>query len=363
MLFSENRGRRHDGGLRARLIDHGGGKRGDDRLARTDIALQETVHRAASDQVAADLVHGAGLRVRQGEGKASHARAQPLVGGFEAARRRRLPVAFLSKHAHLQKENFVECESGAGALQFVLGVGEMRLTDGAAEREQPRRRPNRIGQVIHERGRPVRHHLVHQSAQPLLRDALCERIDRHNAIGVQVLGLDGFEIGIRHHEAAKALSQFSRSGDVVAHFHAVGDPRLVEPSESQRARAVGDDGFGELQFAVFDWPRSHRLHRADDGHDFVDPQIFDGLQLAVIFVTPREIIEHVAERGHAELTEGLRVTRSDALEDGQLRAEGGGRGGCTSAWRGLASSLTGSGRAGSGRTRRFGLLARRGSWF
>lgn len=340
MLVSQNRSGSHNGGLRARLIHHRGGERGDDSFARANVALQQTIHRAARVEVAADLVEGAGLGACQGEGKASHARAQPLVGGFEAACGRGLPVALLSEHSHLQKENFVEGKSGAGAFEFVLRVGEMRLPDGAAEREQPRRCPNRIGQVIHERGRPVRHHLVHQSAQPLLRDLGGERVNRDDAIGVQVFGFDGFKVGVGHHEAAKALREFSRSGNVVAHFHAVGDPRLVEPREPQRARAVGDDGFGELQFAAPHWPRANRLHRADDGDDFVDPQIFDGLQLAVIFVATREIIEHVAERGHAERAEGLRVTRSDALEDGEQRAERGGCGGCLATWRALASSLT-----------------------
>ena len=80
-------------------------------------------------------------------------------------------------------------------------------------------------------------------------------------------------------------------------------------------------------FAAADRAGMHRLHRADDGHLLAVEQIFDGFELAVVFVAAREVVEHVAQRVHAELAQRLRVARTDALQHGQVGVEGGRRGG------------------------------------
>ncbi len=71
MLFRQNRSGRHDRGLRALARDHRRGQRGNDGLARTHVALQESIHRSARCEVAADVFDGAGLRAGQGEGQAA----------------------------------------------------------------------------------------------------------------------------------------------------------------------------------------------------------------------------------------------------------------------------------------------------
>jgi hypothetical protein len=93
MLSCQHLGRRHQGGLRARLDRLQHGQRRDHRLAAADIALKEPPHPLRPRHVAQDLGERALLGCGQGEGQTcAKRRPQPAVAGENAAGLGRPPL-------------------------------------------------------------------------------------------------------------------------------------------------------------------------------------------------------------------------------------------------------------------------------
>ena len=86
MLLGEELGRGHEGGLRAGSRRDPRGERGDDGLARTDVALEQARHRDAPRQIPADLLQGPALRVREREGQLPDPPRKLHVGNGERQR-------------------------------------------------------------------------------------------------------------------------------------------------------------------------------------------------------------------------------------------------------------------------------------
>ena len=173
-------------------------------------------------------------------------------------------------------------------------------------------------------GSPVGDDLVHQLAQPFLGDVGGERVDGHDAVGVQVLDFDGFPIGAVHDQPAEILLDLAGDGDGIADLEAVGQPGLVEPAEAQAGGAVVDDDLGDGHFPAAQGARVYHGYFADDGDLLAVEHVTDGLELAVIFVAAREVVEHVAEGVEAQAGEHAGVARPDAGQDGEGGVEGDG---------------------------------------
>ncbi len=71
MLLGQQLGRRHDGGLEAPGSRDHGSHRGDHRLPRADVTLQQPVHRHVRREIGDDLSERALLRSRQRERQGS----------------------------------------------------------------------------------------------------------------------------------------------------------------------------------------------------------------------------------------------------------------------------------------------------
>ena len=142
MLFGQDGGGGHDGGLRAGGVDHGGGQGGHDGFAGTNVALQQAVHGLAGFQVEADLGQGFFLGIREGEGQGGEAGIEPGILDGKDAPGDGLPVTALAQDTGLQEEDLVEGQALAGGLQFLVGIGEMGLEQGGAQ----------VGQAGGERG-------------------------------------------------------------------------------------------------------------------------------------------------------------------------------------------------------------------
>ena len=97
MLFGENFGRCHERDLASAFDRLKRGERGDDRLARADVALQQSLHRRRAFQIAADFGPNALLRTRQFEWHAREQFGRQLAGAGQhrrAPRRARLAMRF-----------------------------------------------------------------------------------------------------------------------------------------------------------------------------------------------------------------------------------------------------------------------------
>ncbi len=205
MLFGQDRGGCQDGGLRPAGVDHRRSERRNHGLPGADVALQQAVHRLAGFQVGADVGQGALLGGGQGEGQRRQAGLQPVIADFEDTTGRRLPVALLTFRTHLQEEEFVEGQPLASRAQFLLRIREMRLQERHPKVGQVGRLSDGFGQVIGQLGRPVSDDLFHQLAQPFLGNVGRQRVDRHDTVGVQVLGFDRLPVRAVHHEPAEVL--------------------------------------------------------------------------------------------------------------------------------------------------------------
>ena len=181
-----------------------------------------------------------------------------------------------------------------------------------------------LGQVVGELRGPVGDDLVHQLAQPLLSDVGGERVDGDDAVGVQVLDFDGFPIGAIHDQPPEILLDFAGNRDGVADLETVGQPGLVEPTETQSGGAVVDDNLGDGHFAATQGTRIQHGDFADDGDLLTVENIPDRLELAVIFIAAREIVEHVAQGIEAQAGEHAGVARPDSGQDGQRGIESNG---------------------------------------
>jgi hypothetical protein len=100
MLLGENLRRRHERGLRARFDAEEHRGKGDECLARADVAVQQAIHRTRGGEIGADFRDGALLRAGEREGKAGvealHQRAGAAV---IAAGARDVLRAFWSRRA------------------------------------------------------------------------------------------------------------------------------------------------------------------------------------------------------------------------------------------------------------------------
>ena len=240
----------------------------------------------------------------------------------------RFPVPFLAQDAHLEEEDLVEAQAFTRRPQFFLRIGEVHLQERFAERHDLRRRSDALGQGIDHTGSPVFHHLLHQAPQPLLGDALGQSVDRDDAVGAQVLDVDRLDVGVVHDQAAQILVDLARYRDRVARLVAVRHPWLVEEGQTQTAGPIADNGLDDRGFAAANGPGVDGLHCADHGDMFAVGQVLDRLELGIIVVAARVVVEHIPERVHSQPGEGGCVPRPHTLEDGQFRVERGRRGGC-----------------------------------
>ena len=332
VLFGQDGGGSHDGCLRSRLVDHGSGQGGHHRLAGTDIPLQQAVHRLARSKVHADICNGFILGFGEGKGQCGGAGCEPGILHFEYTPGNAAIIPALAQHAGLQKKDLIKGQTLAGGLQFGVVIGEVDLQQSRTQIRQPGGLADRFGQVIGQFRRPVDHHLVHEPAQPFLGDISGEGIHRHDPVGVQVLHLDRFPIGVGHHQPAQVLFDPASDRDGFANFQTVGQPGLVEPGETQPGGAIVDDRLDHGHFSAAQGPGIDRSHFADDGDLLAVEHVPDGLKLAVIIITAGKIVKHIAQRIETQACEHAGMFRPHAYQYGKGSIEGDGSLAGDTAW-------------------------------
>ena len=107
MLLGQDFGWGHQGRLRPVGRGHNHGRGGHGRLARTDIPLQQTVHRPGLGHVGANLLNDALLRARQPEGQGGQEGVEALRRCGQRPRRVLQPVAPLPLDAQLQQLSLI----------------------------------------------------------------------------------------------------------------------------------------------------------------------------------------------------------------------------------------------------------------
>jgi len=219
-----------------------------------------------------------------------------------------------------------------------LAVREVNLGQRLCQRQQARRAAHLVGQEVNRLLGPGVDGAAHQLEQPVVRQALGQRVDGHEAARVELVAVERLEVGVAHghHPAVAVHLAAERVG--VNRVELLFDER-VEPRHLHLAGPVAHDG-GDHLAVVPDGPALDAPDRADDGDFFAPLQPVDGLQLAVVVITVGQQVEQIAHSLDAQPGQLLRKAGADA---GQARD-------------GCIQAQAGCGRLAGGRTRRFAAL-------
>jgi hypothetical protein len=303
VLRGQDLGRGHDGRLVAGLDRDHRRVQGDHRLARSDVALQQPVHRRRPLHVGLDLgdrlaLAGGGIERQRGQ---EPLRERPGEVVLDAGRLRGDPV-LAEGHAQLQREELVELQSLGGRPELGLVVREV---DAAQRRRQGLEvlvAADGLGQRIVE-ALDAAQGVEHQAADHPGRQALGGGMDGDDPPGVHGLGgvaADDVHRRVGQAELAAERGELPRRHDFLLLLEPLGRPRLVEPEQLQEAGAVPDrhrdhglapPGHGPVD--PFD--------RADDGSLLADPQLADGDHRGAIDVATGVVVEQVVQGVDVEL--------------------------------------------------------------
>ena len=328
VLLGEELGRRHECRLAARLDDIGRGERGDDGLARADVALHEAQHRVWRREVAAHFRNDAALRARERE---AGAREQALR---ERAARGDRPGGVAADEVaqpaqrQLVREQLLEGEAALRRVSARLEHGQLRvgrrpmhvlqrLVQGRQAKPLQDLHRQEIRQLADASGRE---RLRGQVAQPPLLESLGDRVDRRERI------LDG--LGIRR--AGVAVLRVHDLGPVLAaaHFAETGEARAahellllgaaeMEEAQGQEARAVGEAHEQGTPPAEHDL---RELDRALHCRAHAGTQRADRYDMRAVLVARRQPEQKVGDGLDAKLAEPLRERGTDAPERGDRPA-------------------------------------------
>ena len=267
MLARQNFRRRHEGGLAAGL-DHGrGGEQSDERLAGTDVAVQQPQHAVGLRQIGDDVGDRALLRRRERIGERSDdALAQASLGGAAAAG----PYALVSaekRERQLTGEQFVVSKPRPGRTFRPEVVGRRRTMQAAQGVGKARK------SVALEPGRVLpfrqRRHAIEREVDRLAQlvgmQPFGERIDRvdQRQMGKaccidHAVGMQHLQMAVVQRRGARNITQLALGKkflQIVAPRVEIGDGERVglvagvdvvgRPRPVRRRRPVAIDGDGD----------------------------------------------------------------------------------------------------------------------
>ena len=310
VLLGEDLGRRHEGALAVVFVRKPDARRGDERLARADVALHEAAHRHAGDHV----LHGGGdgAPLRPGGREGERAVKCLEVSAFHADATLGAPLRADARHGGREHEQLLEHQPLArrverlriGRLVDVL-QGIVLLCEVIGARDVRRDHVLQLPDAGVQRGR-------HGLADVVLRHAGRQRVDRVKAVGHAAAARRLLADGVRH-RLAKAVGLHLAVEDVrFARVQTVLAVGLVEVGHVQRAGVVRDAHFHEREPAA-DILRARlgRDHGAD-AHGLAGLRVRDRAKLRSVLVPAGVQSRQIAQRRHAELLKCLRFFRPDA---------------------------------------------------
>ena len=324
MLFGQDLGGRHERDLASAFDRLERGERSDDRLARADVALQQSLHRRRAFQVAADFGPNALLRTRQLERYAREQFGRQLAGARQHRRAPRRARFAMRLERELLREQLVDLEPCPRRMRS-------RFQRASRERRQFRRR---LVQKIHGIGeRPVitsPHEVVRDHfggaarvdneragddfAEHVLRKAGRRRVNRRQTIGERRAIRHDLELRVHDLEPVMTFAHFAEDPHAVASRQRLLVTR-IEREETQyelrtslSRRAILDQADELPARPILD------VGANDDAFDLrgvTGPQFGERRQLRVIFVAKRQMQDEIFVPEDAEPDElcGERVAR------------------------------------------------------
>jgi hypothetical protein len=330
VLFRENLGGGHEGGLESGFDDAEHGGEGDGGFAGTDVSLEEAMHGNLRGEIGADFGDGLLLGAGELEGEAFEPILEKMGFGRDvhgAGLGEVIEAA--SRDVELEGEELFEGEVSAGGEFLFLGFGEVDVMESVVSGEGME---DGSGGVLRQEvgdgaGIDLLEEMMDESAEGTLGDAGGERVDGDNAVDVYgralEVGFDDFVFGVIDDETLAGELWFAVGDEFVVDGYVLGDPGEVEPAEDDgvgkgRGFFFLDGGFEDL-FAAEAAERAVR-------DDAVDTDRGGGggvgkvIELAAVFVSAGEAGEEIA---HGVIAGFLKAGAFAGLELGVLGVGGG----------------------------------------
>ena len=247
VLGREDLRRSQQSGLAARVDDREHGSQRDDGLARSDLALQQAVHRPIGSELGGDEVADLALACRQGERQPGvEGREQAVGTRHTGARVQRLRGSTALSEDRLQDERLVIAKAPHPGADVILQPRSVDELQGVAAAEQPATQPDCGWQRLADLLDAVQDQ-GHRGAQHERGDLARRGVDRH-LMGAQVVGpLGGQPLLQQLHLGMGELAAPSISGHRPREHPPQTGPQsevvlvLAEEGEVKFVPAVGDD--------------------------------------------------------------------------------------------------------------------------
>ena len=336
VLLGENLGGCHEGDLQAVL--HGDERRQQrhNRLARADVALQETVHRLRPLHVLDDVLERLPLALRQPEwqhlpgGLADsivdpHDERLAIVGGQTAP----------DEHPGLKEKGLFEDQPALGrrleSVQEIdrqVGRWKMRGQQRGVLRRQLQALPDVVGQRIRQIRGEFLKGVEHQAALDLRRQTAGALVYGHDPPRVNRLAffvIEEFVLRIGQLQAG-ARTRFNRpvQDDLLPLDEDVAQERLIEPDAAHRSARVGHERFKDLEAGPSRGTQAAVENPRGDRRGLAGPERGNRLKAAPVLVPERKPVEEVFDRMEADVGELGGPTGTDALQILERRVQEGG---------------------------------------
>ena len=282
MLLGEDLRRRHEGALAVIFVHKPDARRGDERLARADVALHKAAHRHAGDHI----LHGGGdgAPLRPGGREGERAVKCLEVGGFHTDAALGAPLRADARHGGREHEQLLEHQPLArrverlriGRLVDVL-QGIVLLCEVIGARDVRRDHVLQLPDAGVQRGR-------HGLADVVLRHAGRQRVDRVKAVGHAAAARRLLADGVRHRLAKAVGFHLAVENVRFARVQIVFAVGLVEVGHVQCAGIVCDAHLDERESAADILRARLGRDRGADAHGLAGLCVRDRAKLRPVLV-------------------------------------------------------------------------------
>ena len=309
VLFREDLGRRHHGGLVPVLRRHIDERGSDHRLAGTDVALDEAIHEEPALHVLYTGFHRTLLSARGFKGQEPVELFGTVVPQDDV--RPRLVVLPQHAHAELEVQQLFKNESPPGLHHPFHRGREVDLLQRLFQREEAVLFPEVIGQGLFGKAPVLGEGFFHAAFDVLRRHVFRGAIDGPDA----ALLPDVFDVRRQHLPHVPFEGHLAVEEELFAGFQFGGRILVVEDEDLHGSRGIEHSAFEDRDAASGAEPGRCRPDGGPDTHFFLRQFCSkDGDRRRPVLIGPRVAMQKVVNGMHIEPFELFDPFRTDALQ-------------------------------------------------